>query len=68
MRLSDTENFSLEVNGCGSTTPTIVPGTSCTVLVRFNPQSEGQFSANLTIESNDPDTPIVIVVVTGKGV
>jgi len=68
MHLSDTENFSLEVNGCGSTTPTIVPGTSCTVLVRFNPQSEGQFSATLTIESNDPDTPIVSVLLTGNGV
>ena len=68
MRLSDTENFSLEVNGCGSTTPTIVPGTSCTVLVRFNPQSEGQFSANLTIESNDPDTPSISILLTGNGI
>jgi len=66
--LSDTTNFTLDVSGCGGTTPIIAPGGSCTVTVVFNPQSEGVKNANIIIESNDPDEPIVSVSLTGNGV
>ena len=66
--ISDTTNFTLDVSGCGGTTPIIAPGGSCTVTVVFNPQSEGVKNAILLIESNDPDEPIVSVLLTGNGV
>ena len=68
MTLSDTTNLTLDENGCGSTTPTIAPGGSCTVLVTFKPESEETFYATLTIEANDPDTPSVMVLLSGKGI
>ena len=61
MSLSDTTNYSLDVNGgtnpCGSTTPTIAPNSSCTVTVTFSPSSTGTKNATITINSDDPDTP-----------
>jgi len=70
--LSDTTNYSLNVNGgsspCGSTTPTIAPNSNCTVAVVFSPLSTGQKDASLTVNSNDPDTPTVNVLLTGIGV
>lgn len=72
MSLSDTTNYSLNVNGgsspCGSTTPTIVPYGSCTVTVTFSPSSTGTKDANLTISSDDPDTPTLNVPLSGIGV
>jgi len=70
--LSDTTNYSLDVNGginpCGSTTPTITSDGSCTVTVTFSPFSKGIKDANLTINSDDPDTPTVNESLNGTGI
>ena len=62
IQLSDTLNFHLDLNGganpCASAAPTIIPGSSCTATVDFDPQSFTTFSADLTIQSNDPNTPV----------
>jgi len=63
--------FGTDENGgsspCGSTKPTIAAGSSCTVSVRFNPLGEGPFTGRLIIESNDLDTPVLIILLTGNG-
>jgi Tol biopolymer transport system component len=70
--LSDTTNYSLNLNGgtspCGSTTPTLTPDSSCTVTVTFSPTSAGQKDANLAVISDDPDIPTVNALLTGIGV
>lgn len=69
--LSDTTHFSLDVNGgpepCGSLTPTLASGESCTVVVIFSPQANGSFSAALIVSSDDPAAPTVQAVLTGVG-
>lgn len=71
MALSDTTHFSLDVNGgpqpCGSLTPTLASGESCTVVVIFSPQANGSFSATLIVSSDDPAAPTVQAVLTGVG-
>ncbi len=71
MTLSDTTNYSLDPNGgsnpCGSTAPTIPTGQSRTLTVTFAPSAVGTFDADLTINSDDPDEPSVVVSLTGKG-
>ncbi|NNG46151.1 MAG: choice-of-anchor D domain-containing protein [Deltaproteobacteria bacterium] len=55
-------------NPCGTLTPTIVAGDNCTVDVIFAPAADGgPFNANVTIDSNDPDTPSAVVPLTGTG-
>jgi hypothetical protein len=70
--LSDTTNYTLNTNGgsgpCGSTTPTITPNSSCTVTATFSPSSTGQKDANLTVNSDDPDTPTLNVSLSGTGI
>lgn len=53
----DSAMFSIYPGGshpCPGFTPTITPGNSCTVIVRFTPSSEGMKSATLRVISNDP--------------
>jgi len=57
--------FSIQNNNCSS--HTIAPSGSCTLEVVFSPTSEGSKSANLSISSNDPDTPQSYVQLTGVG-
>src|SRR5262249_36856268 len=72
MTLSDTTNFSLDANGgptpCGTLTPTLAPGGSCTVTVNFNPQVAGAISGVLMVNSDDPDTPSLQATLTGMGI
>jgi hypothetical protein len=66
---NDGDTFSLEADGpnpCTDLTPTIAPGGSCTFVVRFTPSSEETKTATLHITSNDPASP-VDVLLTGKG-
>lgn len=72
LTISETENFSLAVDGgsnpCGDVPVTLDSGTSCTCLVTFHPQFEATFSAILSVDCDDPDTPIAQIDLTGTGV
>ena len=66
--LSDWTNFGLDEYGgsdpCGMGA-IVAPDSECTMTVWFKPASEGIFSETLTITSNDPDEPEVIVTLNG---
>jgi uncharacterized delta-60 repeat protein len=47
-------SFLVESGTCQTLTPTIVPGGSCMITVRFVPGSEGLKTSTLRITSNDP--------------
>jgi hypothetical protein len=69
LALSDGSNYQLDVNGgadpCGSQS-FVIPGLgSCTVTVTFTPTGDNTFDATLTISSDDPDNPQLIVNLTG---
>ena len=49
-------------------TETIDPTETVPHQVKFVPPSAGEFSAKVTIASNDPDQPLQTIVVTGIGV
>jgi hypothetical protein len=52
----------------GMTTPnTIAPGGSGVLTVSFTPTTAGNDSGNLTITSNDPQTPTTIIALSGTG-
>jgi len=70
--LSDPTNFSLSLSGgsdpCSSSLPmTVSPGDSCTMRVTFSPLSEGDFSAFVTITSDDPRNSTETSEFTGIG-
>ena len=46
---------------------TLIPSRNCTVQIVFAPRSTGSKSATLSISSNDPDTPIQTVSLSGDG-
>lgn len=70
--VSDSANYSLDMDAgpapCGSLTPRIAPGGQCTFAVTFFPGAEGVRDTELTIESNDPDTPRLNVTLMGFGI
>lgn len=57
--------FSLQSDNCSSST--LAPNASCNVTLRFAPVATGYNSDNLSIPSNDPDTSVVILSVSGTG-
>jgi len=63
--------FTLDPNGgpnpCGSLTPTVQPGSSCTLGVIFDPNSVGSFSGILTVNSDDTQIPSLTFPLTGIG-
>lgn len=69
--LSDNLNYSLNLNSganpCGAVDAPLANGESCTAAVVFGPQSNGTINATLNIVSNDPDSPSLIVPLTGAG-
>ena len=46
---------------------TIVSGETYTFKVSFRPETEGGHTGSIIIESNDPDTPLFILGITGQG-
>jgi uncharacterized delta-60 repeat protein len=70
---SDSALFNVAPGTCQNLTPTIVPGGSCIITVRFVPGSEGLKAATLRITSNDPYARAISygpveVSLTGKGI
>ena len=57
--------FAIQNNACSG--QTVLPSAAGTVDVVFSPQSEGAMNANLRIPSNDPDTPLLEVPLSGNG-
>lgn len=55
-------------NPCGSLTPMIAAGGSCTGMVTFAPTSAGAKSTTMRITSNDPDENPKDVTLSGTGV
>jgi len=62
---TNANEFSIQNDNCS--TQTLTPLGTCTVDIVFSPTSEGSKSANLSIPSNDPDTPQSNVQLTGVG-
>lgn len=54
----------MQTNSC----TTLAAGASCDVDVTYFPSGEGIQSASLTIQSDDPETPTVSVLLTGTSV
>jgi len=63
---TDTPEFSIQSNNCQG--QALAPSASCTFEVVFLPTSAGLKSANLSIPSNDPDSPIFAVPLAGEAV
>lgn len=51
----------------GRTSFTLMPGESEKLDIRFRPTSEGVKTASLQVASNDPDTPLAEIGLTGTG-
>jgi hypothetical protein len=62
----DSSDFSIVRSLCVG--GTLVPSGSCVVTVAYSPTSEGEKSATLSINSDDPDTPVFDVLVYGEGI
>jgi subtilisin family serine protease/DNA-binding beta-propeller fold protein YncE len=45
----------------------VAPGFSQTILITFVPSTAGQFAGTLSVASDDPDTPLVSLDLTGTG-
>ena len=48
--------------------PTLAPGASCTADVVFSPTGLGDLNGILSIESDDPDSAVVDVALSGTGI
>lgn len=67
--LSDVVNFTLtpgaEVNSCGTGSPTLAPGSTCTLEVAFQPTNFGSYDSVLTVTPADPAIPVATVQLKG---
>lgn len=57
--------FSIVSNGCG--TSTLPAKSGCAIVLAFTPDTAGAKTGVLTIASNDPDHPQLLVNLTGMG-
>lgn len=68
MRLSDSKNFALNVNGgsdpCGST-PTLAPNEICNLQVTFTPQQSGTFTEKLSLQFTGENNQSYTVALQG---
>jgi hypothetical protein len=63
---ADTTEFNIRNDNCSG--QTIAPSGDCSIEVLFLPSSVGSKNANLSIPSNDPDIPVLEVLLTGTGI
>jgi YVTN family beta-propeller protein len=66
MPLSRTFNIVTETDGCSNTS--LGPGGSCRFEIQYRPLLQGPDSATIEIPSNDPDSPLTIISVSGEGI
>ncbi len=74
--LEDLETVSASISGTHAAdftimqtpAPTVAPGTTSTMVIRFTPGAGGSRSAQLHITSNDPNESPFIVTLSGTGV
>jgi hypothetical protein len=68
--ISNNANFTLALDGgtnpCYIANPTITPGDSRTFTAKFCPSVKGNSFANVTITSNDPDSPQIQIPIKGS--
>jgi Ca-activated chloride channel homolog len=57
--------FSAGTKPCGSATPTIAAGGSCTFQVTFQPPGNGSYSSSVQIASNDGASPLFGLPIVG---
>jgi VWFA-related protein len=57
--------FSIVADACSNATLTI--SQSCLVSIRFAPLNQGSFTSTFSIPSNDPDSNVVNISLTGDG-
>jgi hypothetical protein len=62
---TDVSDFRITGDTCSGTT--VLPSEKCIVQVAFSSTSQGVKNGNLSIPSNDPDTPSLAVALTGEG-
>jgi len=61
-------DFNIESLSCEESAAfTLEPGRKCLVSITFRPRESGDFSADLTITSDDEDEAISVVPITGTG-
>ena len=53
---------------CGNTAKALPAGESCFVVVAFQPGEARAYSTSLRVTSDDPDTSVVLVSLSGNGV
>ncbi|WP_295895240.1 choice-of-anchor D domain-containing protein [uncultured Vibrio sp.] len=59
-------NFGLNQDNCSNST--LTKNQSCSLTLSFTPSFSGAHSSNLSISSNDPNTPSTSVSLSGNGV
>jgi hypothetical protein len=64
---TDASDFMIDSGKDTCSNKTLLPSKSCTLDVVFLPASAGTKNANLSITSNDPVTPALIVPLSGTG-
>ncbi len=60
-----TADFTVQSDLCSN--QTLTPGASCFLKIAFTPTVSGSESATLSVPSNDPDTPVTNIPLTGTG-
>jgi hypothetical protein len=63
----DSSMFSVSPGTCATLSPSVVPGSSCGIEVKFSPASAGVKSASIRIASNDFAAPNLDIPLTGTG-
>ena len=57
------QSFSIQSNTCNN--ETLLPNTTCTIAITFQPQTYGLKKAHLILKTNDPDTPETLIQLSG---
>ena len=62
---ANASEFSVQSDNCSG--QNVTPAGSCTIEIVFSPDTEGVKSADISFPSNDPDSPLLAVQLSGAG-